>query len=75
MCRYDFISGKSPEIDVRAYLGYSAGYLMKLSDNGDWAKRWFVLNEKTCKVQNHDLSELSPQVMICLIRLASRCTS
>jgi dynamin GTPase len=28
----------------------AAGYLMKKSDNGDWAKRWFVLNEKTCKL-------------------------
>jgi dynamin GTPase len=27
-----------------------AGYLLKLSDKNDWAKRWFVLNEKTCKL-------------------------
>ncbi|KAG0555995.1 hypothetical protein M758_11G017100 [Ceratodon purpureus] len=28
----------------------AAGYLLKLSDKNDWAKRWFVLNEKTCKL-------------------------
>lgn len=28
----------------------SAGYLLKKSDKNEWAKRWFVLNEKTCKL-------------------------
>jgi len=28
----------------------SAGFLLKQSDKNDWTKRWFVLNEKTCKL-------------------------
>jgi len=28
----------------------SAGYLLKKSDKNDWTKRWFVLNDKTCKL-------------------------
>ena len=27
-----------------------SGFLLKQSDKNDWTKRWFVLNEKTCKV-------------------------
>jgi dynamin GTPase len=28
----------------------AAGYLLKKTKKSDWAKRWFVLNEKTNKV-------------------------
>ena len=47
-----------------------AGYLLKLSDKSDWAKRWFVLNEKTCKVQNHDIPRLRLRVILCIVSFA-----
>lgn len=28
----------------------AAGYLLKQSEKNEWTKRWFVLNEKTCKL-------------------------
>lgn len=34
-----------------------AGYLLKQSDNNEWNKRWFVLNEKTCKLAYTKKSE------------------
>jgi hypothetical protein len=48
---------------------FFAGYLLKLSDKNDWAKRWFVLNEKTCKVQYHDIPRLQFELFCFLFSL------